>query len=608
MDTLVALGSTTAYAFSAWVQLTGGAEHLYFTESAAIITLISVGHWLEARISARASSSLRALMNLAPAHALRRGPDGVERSVPVAELVPGDIVVLKPGDSIPTDGQVLEGASTADESMLTGESMPVEKGVRSELFAGTLNLSGRVLTRVTSVGEDTALAQIIGAVQRAQSSRANIQRLGDRVSSVFVPVVVLVAIAAAFGWGLWPEQARQVYDSLAPSWWHAHPPNSALAGAVFVASAVLIIACPCAMGLATPAAIMAGSNAAATRGILIRDGVALEKAGEVTAVLFDKTGTLTLGKPAVIGSETFDGVLRRLPSPSPLKGERAGVRGEEVRLASPRSPAFAPSPPSEGAEGGGEEGNHRGAEPEPSALQLAAALARHSNHPLSQAVAATVRSQADFSSASESDGIARPAGDAPRDLTVAATAELEGWLELRGAGLQARWRSARGTWHSVRLGSLRWLDESGIDLAPAQSRVAEWTASGATVLGLTLDDSLAAVIALKDTLKPGARAVVDRLHAQGLKTYLVTGDNLVTARSIAAQSGIAAENVFAEVRPEDKAALVKNLQGQGERVAFVGDGINDAPALEQANLGIAVSRASDVAREAADIILLKSEI
>ncbi|HEU0010080.1 MAG TPA: cation-translocating P-type ATPase [Verrucomicrobiae bacterium] len=574
MDTLVALGSTTAYAFSAWVQLAGRAEHLYFTEAAAIITLISVGHWIEARVSARASSSLRALMNLAPALALRLDPGGVERSAPVAELLPGDTVLLKPGDRIPTDGYVLEGTTAVDESMLTGESMPVEKGPGAQLFAGTLNQSGRVPMRVTSTGEGTALAQIIAAVQRAQSSRANIQRLGDRVSSVFVPVVVLVALAAALWWGFWPEQAWKVYNSLAPAWWHSHPPTSPLAGAVFIASAVLIIACPCAMGLATPAAIMAGSNAAAARGILIRDGVALEKAGEVTAVLFDKTGTLTAGKPAVIGTETFDGALRapRTPSPPSEGGEGRGEEGSSAGFGRPLTPALSPSD--------GERETRRGATRDPSPLELAAALARHSTHPLSQAVAKS------------------HAGDLA----------LEDWLELRGAGVQARWRSGDGASHQVRLGSLRWLGTAGVDCAPAQSRVAEWTDGGATVLGLAIDDSLAAVIALNDTLKPGARAVVERLHAHGLKTFLVTGDNLATARSIAAQAGIEAENVFAEVRPEDKAELVKKLQQQGDRVAFVGDGINDAPALEQANLGVAVSRASDVAREAADIILLKSEI
>jgi Cu+-exporting ATPase len=528
MDTLVALGSTTAYAFSAWVLFAGRAEHLYFLEAAAIVTLISAGHWLEARVSAHASGSLRALMNLAPALAIRRARDGTERSVPVAELVPGDTVLLRPGDRVPTDGEILEGASALDESMLTGESLPIDKGAGGKVFSGTINLSGRLAMRVTSIGEDTALAHIIAAVQRAQTSRANIQRLGDRVSSVFVPIVVCVALGAALWWGMAPEHARKVHGALAPVWWHFAPPDGALAGAVFIAAAVLIIACPCAMGLATPAAIMAGSNAAASRGILIRDGVALEKAGVVTAVLFDKTGTLTLGKPEVVATAEF-GTLTSGPA----------------------------------------------------VLELAAAIARNSAHPLSQAVA----------------------------KLNAADIAFTGWQEMRGAGVQAHWRAPDGVGRAVRMGSLRWLKDAGVKTTAAgEEKSVQWSAGGASVIGLALDETLVALLALKDTLKPGARAVVERLRAQGLKTFLVTGDNSATARSIAAQAGIVAENVFAEVRPEDKAGLVKKLQQQGERVAFVGDGINDAPALESADLGIAVSRASDVAREAADMILLKSEI
>ncbi len=545
MDTLVALGSTTAYAFSAWVLLSGRAEHLYFMEAAAIITLISLGHWIEARVSARASSSLRALMNLAPPLALRRDAGGAERSVPVAELIPGDVVVLKPGDRVATDGEVMEGASAVDESMLTGESLPVDKAPGARLYAGTLNQSGRLVSRVTSVGEETALAHIIAAVQRAQSSRANIQRLGDRVASVFVPIVVLVALAAALWWGLAPEHARQLHESLAPAWWHLqHPPEGGLAGAVFIAAAVLIIACPCAMGLATPAAIMAGSNAAARRGILIRDGLALEKAGGVTAVLFDKTGTLTEGKPAVAATEIFAQSVGA-PVCDPPRTNPQATPG--------RGPAF---------------------------LELAASLARHSAHPLSQAVA---KLSAD-------------------DLA------FEDWVEVRGAGVQARWASPDGGNPVVRLGSLRWLRDSGAVVSAADTFAAGWLDRGATVLGLAVDEKLVAAFALKDTLKPGARAVIDQLRRQGFQALLVTGDNAVTARSIAAQAGIAAENVFAEVRPEDKAALVQRLQEQGGSVAFVGDGINDAPALEQADLGIAVSRASDVARDAADIILLRSDI
>jgi Cu+-exporting ATPase len=314
-------------------------------EAAAIITLVSVGHWIESRVSVRAASALRDLLNLSPAVARRRNPDGVEVEVPVAELQPGDLAVLRPGDHVPTDGEVVEGESALDESMLTGESVPVEKSVASQLYAGTANATGRLVMRVTATGEDTALAHIIAAVQRAQTSRANIQRLGDRVSNVFVPVVVALALAAGLWWGLAPASANHAHLWLAQFLSLGHTGHNSPAAGFIIATAVLIIACPCAMGLATPAAIMAGSNAAAQRGILIRDGVALEKAGEVTAVIFDKTGTLTAGKPEVVAIWQAD----RSGTPA------ATERGLNVE----------PSP----------------------ALALASALARPSAHPVSQAVA-----------------------------------------------------------------------------------------------------------------------------------------------------------------------------------------------------------------------------
>ena len=545
MDTLVALGSTTAFGYSAWVLFSGLGGHVYFMEAAAIITLISLGHWLESRVSARASRTLRQLLDLAPALARRRDASGTETEVPVAALQAGDRVVLRPGDRVPTDGEAVEGDSAVDESMLTGESVPADKGVGSKLYAGTVNLNGRLLMRVTATGEETALAHIIAAVQRAQSSRANIQRLGDRVSNVFVPLVVAVALAAGLGWGLAPDVAREVHDALARFLWAAHPPEGALAAALIIAASVLIIACPCAMGLATPAAIMAGSNAAAERGILIRDGVALEKAGQITAVLFDKTGTLTTGKPEVVK------VWEK----------------EEVR--SPKS-----------------EVRKKSEEPK-SYLRLAAALARDSAHPISQAVA-------------------RLSPDGPA---------LTDWQEVRGAGVQARVEvdlqspiADQSQPLAARLGSTRWLEESGVDLAPGQDFIAEWAGQGATVVGLAAGNSLRGLFAVKDAVKAGAREVVERLQRQSLSIYLVTGDNLLTAENVARQAGIHSDHVFAQVRPEQKAELVRKLQQQGQRVAFVGDGINDAPALEQADLGVAVSRASDVAREAADIILLRSEI
>jgi len=566
MDTLVALGSTTAFGYSAWVLLGGVGGHVYFMEAAAIITLISFGHWLEARVSARASGALEKLLNLAPqtvrkiqnpesgirnpenqSFALKtptfsesaiRNPQS-EMEVPVAELKIGDLVALRPGDRVPVDGVVTEGDSAVDEAMLTGESTPVDKSARSELYAGTVNLNGRLVMRVTATGESTALAHIIAAVQRAQTSRADIQRLGDRVSSVFVPVVVAIAIAAALWWGLAPESAKHVHDLLAPFLWPAMTPTGA-ATAFIIAAAVLIVACPCAMGLATPAAIMAGANTAARRGILIRDGVALEKAGQVTAVIFDKTGTLTVGKPEV--TEIYEPLA---PSLSPLGVERVA------------------------------EGRVR---------EIAAALARSSTHPISRAIAKIASEEI----------------------------QISNWKETRGAGVEGKIKPStlnlQPSTSLVRLGSLRWLKETGVDLVSGGKFIAEWSGQGATIVGLAVDQSLAGLFAIKDTVKPGARDVVEKLHRQNLKTFLLTGDNALTATSIAAQLNITAENVFAEVRPEQKADFVKKLQAQGERVAFVGDGINDAPALEQADLGIAVSRASDLAREAADIILLKSEI
>jgi Cu+-exporting ATPase len=522
MDTLVALGSTTAFGYSAWALLSGAGGHFYFMEAAAIITLISVGHWIEARVSDKASGALKSLLNLAPQTAQRKNSAGNENETPVAELKIGDEIILRPGDRIPVDGKVIEGDSAIDESMLTGESVPADKKIGNELFAGTVNLNGRLVMRVTATGESTALARVIDAVQRAQTSRADIQRLGDRISSVFVPAVVAIAIAAGLWWGLAPESANQVHNWLAQFFWHAHAPVGVAAGFI-IAAAILIVACPCAMGLATPAAIMAGANAAARRGILIRDGVALEKAGKISAIIFDKTGTLTMGKPEV-----------------------AAVQNSEIGIQKPE------------------------------AEKLAATLAKNSIHPISRAIA----------------------------KLSAGKIELNDWREIRGAGVEAKTSNSE----TVRLGSLRWLKESGVDLAAGDKFISEWSNQGATIVGLASEKKLLALFAVRDAVKTNAANVVEKLQRQGLKIYLVTGDNSLTAASIAKQVGIAPENVFAEVRPEQKAGFVKKLQAQNERVAFVGDGINDAPALTQADLGIAVSRASDIAREAADIILLKSEI
>jgi Cu+-exporting ATPase len=507
MDTLVALGSSTAFGFSCWALFSGAGGHLYFMEAAAIISIISGGHWLEARVSDRAGSALKSLMQLAPQTARKiQGPKSeVETEVSVDSLQIGDRIALRPGDRVPVDGVVLEGESAVDEAMLTGEASPADKKTGSNLFAGTVNLNGRLVMRITATGEATALAHIIAAVQRAQTSRADIQRLGDRISNVFVPVIVVIALAAGIFWFV-----------------HSGPEK-----AFVIAAGILIVACPCAMGLATPAAIMAGANAAARRGILIRDGVALEKAGKITAIVFDKTGTLTLGKPEVAAQENF--------------GMANVDRGIE---------------------------------------QLAASLAKNSTHPISQAIAKI----------------------SPDTVVVS------DWKELGGSGVEARSTIRNPQPEMVRLGSLNWLRDCGANLAAGEKFINDWSARGTTIVGLAAEKELLALFAVRDTLKPHAEKVIAQLKRQSQNIFLVTGDNQLTAAAIARQAGIPPENVFANVRPEQKAGFVQKLQAQGERVAFVGDGINDAPALSQADLGIAVSRASDIAREAADIVLLKSEI
>jgi Cu+-exporting ATPase len=544
MDTLVALGSTTAFGFSCWVLFRGAGGHVYFMEAAAIISLISFGHWIEARVSDKASGALKSLLNLAPQTArkisnsefqtsnlasqpfslktlsfskseIRNPKSEIETEVPIAELKIGDRIALRPGDRVPVDGIVLEGESAVDEAMLTGESIPADKKTGSELFAGTVNLNGRLVLRVAATGESTALAHIIAAVQRAQTSRADIQRLGDRISNIFVPIIVTIALAAGIFWAI----------------------HSGAEKAFVIAAGVLIVACPCAMGLATPAAIMASANTAARRGILIRDGVALEKAGKITAIVFDKTGTLTEGKPKVVASQTF---------PIELSDDLKDFKIEE----------------------------------------LAASLAAQSSHPLSKTIA-------------EINLVRHPFKD---------------FREFPGCGISGMFPANISSPHLLQLGSLRWLTQEGSDCIAARYFGDEWMDKGATVIGLSVDCRLVALFALRDTPKQNAASTINKLRHNwewdSLKIFMLSGDTQRSANAIAEELGfgLKSKNIFAEVRPEQKAEFVKKLQAQGERVAFVGDGINDAPALTQADLGIAVSRASDIAREAADIILLKSEI
>lgn len=534
MDTLVSLGASAAYLFSLWGWWTGQLAHLYFMETVGILTLISLGHWMESRASIKATSALQSLIQLAPQRARQKMRDGRMQEVDVSSLRLGDLVEIRPGDQVPTDGVVTEGHSSVNESMLTGESMPVDKTNGDMVYAATLNGQGNMLVRVTGVGDETALARIIQVVERAQSSRASIQRLGDQVSSVFVPIVISLAFATLLGWLFWPGFMQTVAETFQAYLWSPHVFPSVLAAAVVHAVAVLIVACPCAMGLATPAAIMAGTNAAAARGILIRDGGALEKSGTITTLAFDKTGTLTEGEPGVADFKIVSASISEKEFPS-----------------------------------------------------VAVSLTEKSAHPLSRAIANQWSSG------------------------VSHAIPLERWTEQIGAGVEAfavNPDAENAADSCYRLGSLRWLAQSGVIFQGADSFHEQWMAKGATVVGVAKGCELVGLIALRDPLKQKSAEVVARLLSKGWQIHLITGDHRRTGESIAKEIGLNPDCLHAEVKPEDKASLIRSLQQKGERVAFVGDGINDAPALEQADLGIAVSRASDIAREAADIVLLKADI
>jgi Cu+-exporting ATPase len=507
MDLLVALGTSAGYGLSL-VQLLahqghGGMPHLYFEASAVVITLVLLGKWLEARAKHQTTEAIRALQALRPETArLRRG--GTEVDVPLAQVRPGDLVVVRPGERIPVDGRVAEGASQVDESLITGESLPVAKHAGDAVTGGALNAEGLLVVRTTAVGAESTLARIVRMVESAQAKKAPIQRLVDRVSAVFVPVVVVLAAFTLLGWGL------------AGGDWQA---------AILHAVAVLVIACPCALGLATPAALMAGTGVAARHGILVKDAQALELAHAVAVVVFDKTGTLTEGRPELVALEAAD-------------GDRTAL------------------------------------------LQAAAALQAGSEHPLARAV--------------------RAAAAQHRDLQVPAGSELRA---VPGRGMAARVQQ-----RELRLGSTRWMQELGVDLLPLQARAAELQSAGRTVSWLAdvaQAPRLLGLLAFGDTLKPGAAAAIRRLQAQGVQTAMVTGDNRGSAEAMARQLGI--DTVRSEVLPEDKVAIVQALRLPGRPIAMVGDGINDAPALAAADVGIAMATGTDVAMHAAGITLMRGD-
>jgi Cu+-exporting ATPase len=512
MSTLVAIGTSAAYGYSAfvtlWPQLAaqwGFPFHLYYEVAAIVIALVLMGRWLEARAKKQTGAAIKALMGL-QAKTARVIREGVERDVPVEQVVVGDLVRVRPGEKVPVDGVVTEGQSALDESMLTGESLPVEKGPGDTVIGATLNKTGSFVFRATKVGRDTTLAQIVRLVEEAQGSKAPMQRLADTISSYFVPAVLVLAALTFLSWLIWGPEPRVAF-------------------ALQTAIAVLIIACPCALGLATPTAIMVGTGKAAEYGILVRGGEALEMTRKIDTIVLDKTGTLTRGKPAVTAVVPANGIA------------------------------------------------------ESALLRYAAAAEVGSEHPVGEAIVIRARDL----------GIALP--------------KAEAFRAIAGHGIAA---TVDG--QALAIGNRALMEESGVALDGLTGEAEALARNGATPMYVAIDGRPAGLIAVADTLKPESREAVAELEALGLEVWMLTGDNRATAEAIAREVGIAPEHVLAEVLPEQKAAQVTALQAQGKTVAMVGDGINDAPALAQADLGIAIGTGTDVAIAASDVTLVGGDL
>ena len=511
MNTLISIGTGAAFLFSLAATVAPGffiergvAPDLYYEAVILIIAFVLAGNALEARAKSRTATSLRALIALQPPIA-RVVRDGAELELPVSAVVPGDTVVVRPGERLPVDGTILDGASGVDESMLTGESLPVAKHPGDAVIGGTINGTGSFRYRATTLGAESVLASIVRLMREAQGSRAPIQRLADRVSRIFVPAVVVIAIATFVAWFTLAD-------------------TSPVVRGLSAAIAVLIIACPCAMGLAVPTAIMVATGKGAELGVLIKGGAALERAGDVDTLVLDKTGTLTEGRPAVTDVESAE----------------PGITSDEL-------------------------------------LRLVASVESLSEHPLGAAI---VRSARD------------------RGLELAMPLRFESHT---GTGVSANVNRRR-----VAAGNEALLREQGVDTAPLRERAAKLAEDGKTAVLVAVDGSAAGVLGVADVLRASSRAAVARLRALGLEVVMLTGDDERTARAVAARTGI--ERIVAGVRPEGKVAVIEQLQSEGRVVAMVGDGVNDAPALARADIGMAIGTGTDVAAEAADIVLMRGDV
>jgi len=514
MNTLVAVGTGAAFLYSVVATAApsvfttrGLMPDVYYEAVIIIIAMILTGNAFEARAKRRTAVALRALVQLQPATA-RVVRDGVEADLPVESVRRGDTVVVRPGERIPVDGEVLEGRSAVDEAMLTGESLPVEKGAGDRVIGGTINGTGAFRYRATTLGADSVLSRIVTLMRDAQGSRAPIQRLADRISGVFVPVVLQVAVITFVGWYVAADAA---------------PVVRGIAAAV----AVLIIACPCAMGLAVPTAVMVSTGRGATLGVLIKGGEALQRAGDVTAIVLDKTGTVTEGRPTVTD----------LVRPGAAS---AALADDDL-------------------------------------LRLVASLESASEHPLAAAIVAHART---------------------RGITLARVEAFESATGRGAVGIVDG--------QAVAVGNATLLADYAIPTAPLESEARALAAQGKTAMYVVVNGELAGVVAVADPIRPTSRQAIARFHAMGLQVVMLTGDNEATARAIAAEAGI--DRVVAGVLPEGKVAEIKRLQGDGRVVAMVGDGINDAPALAQADIGMAIGGGTDIAAEAADVVLMRGDL